>query len=983
MGVVLRAYDPKLHREVAIKLLRADILGQDARERMLREAQAMAQLSHPNVVAIHDVDEAHGEIALVMEYVRGQTLRKWLAARGRSWAQIVERFVEAGRGLLAAHERGVLHRDFKPSNVLVPDQGEAKVADFGLAVSESGATPSSPSTRERAWVELEHTVTPATIEGTPRYMAPEQHRGLDVDPRADQYSLCVALWEALAGAPPFAGKVPELEAGKLDGPPPWPSHVVVPRRLSDAIGRGLAPAPEDRWPSMAELLEAMAPERSRRGAVGLAAISLVALGALGMWWWGRDDARCTGAALQLRGVWDDARRQQVEVAITGTGVAYAPDVWSRVGPGLDEYARWWAALYTETCEATTLRGEQSVEVMDLRMACLRRSRLELEAAVEVLADADADVVERAHEVVDGLVPLTRCESLEALHDEHQAPRPEDEDAIASVHRALARSKAQREAGHYDDALRSVERAQASFDHARYEPLAAESFLERAQVLEDLGRYEDAEQALQQVLELGSRNQRWAMVRRGVLGLLLLTGVRRQQPEQVLGYRPLAEGLCHGDLEAEAKLYDNLASIAVVEGDYAEAQRQFRQALELRRQAKGPSHHTLASLYDELGGALMHAGRYAEAEAEHRRALAMRREHLGSRHPDVAVTLNNLASALHHQGRFVEAERIYQDALAVQQEALGTDHPQTATTLGNLGNTLKRQGRLDEAIASFRRTLAIRQQALGAEHPHVTVALTNLGSALERRGLLDEAETITRRALDRWERAHGPEHPNVALTLGNLAIVLFQQDRLAEAEPMFRRALALKQRSLGAEHPETATAHYNLAQVLRSLGEGDVEVETQLRQALTTMQRGPPPEHPQLAEVQVELGRTLLHQGKHAQAESELRPVLAALEARLEPGHPDIVDVQVLLAEALLGLARAPEARALAEQALIGCEEEPADPGLCGDAAFVRARAAWDCGGGERTQAMRWARIARGSYDQAGEARTDRKAEVMRWVERHR
>ena len=183
---------------------------------MLREAQAMAQLSHPNVAEVYDVELVGGiGLVLAMELVDGGTLKGWLGEADRPWNIVLEAFMAAGRGLAAAHRAGLLHRDFKPANVLVSEDGRFKVTDFGLAmpVESTDGLSSHPSGRVRTLGETEA----GAVMGTPRYMAPEQHTGEPLDTRADQYAFCVALWEGLTGTPPF--RTPHA---KLDGPPPWP-----------------------------------------------------------------------------------------------------------------------------------------------------------------------------------------------------------------------------------------------------------------------------------------------------------------------------------------------------------------------------------------------------------------------------------------------------------------------------------------------------------------------------------------------------------------------------------------------------------------------------------------------------------------------------------------------------------------------------------------------------------------------------------------
>ncbi|MCA9709590.1 MAG: serine/threonine protein kinase, partial [Myxococcales bacterium] len=373
MGVVLRAYDPKLHRELALKQLHRGALDSDGEARLMREAQAMAQLSHPNVVTIYDVERTDDGVVMAMEYAEGQTLARWMADGPRPWREVLERFEQAGRGLQAAHDAGLVHRDFKPSNAIVGPEGRVRVMDFGLARAERGPglepsrTTHDEGQAERvsdeptgAGPDLEHSASGSlsmqltqagAVMGTPGYMAPEQHRGETADARSDQYAFCVSMWEALVGERPFHGDFRGIVLAKHQGPPPLPRGSKVPRHAHEALRRGLQPKAEDRWPSMRALLEELGRDPARRRRRWLRAGAwlggAVGLGAVGLWAWPRSDARpCQDATAQLRGVWDDARRAEVEAALRGTATSYADGTVVRVTERLDAYAEAWAAQHT-------------------------------------------------------------------------------------------------------------------------------------------------------------------------------------------------------------------------------------------------------------------------------------------------------------------------------------------------------------------------------------------------------------------------------------------------------------------------------------------------------------------------------------------------------------------------------------------------------------------------------------------------------------
>ncbi len=276
MGVVYAAYDEELSRKVAVKLLRkSDPSDQQGRARIQREAQAMARVAHPNVVSVYEVGELDGQVFIGMEFVEGTTLGEWQRQPGLSWETILLAYLAAGQGLLAAHQAGLVHRDFKPDNVLVGTDGRVRVADFGLARVDvgagEGAVPIAVAAIEGGAPAAGLTVAGAIL-GTPGYMSPEQHRGLPADEKSDQFSFCVALYEALYGVLPFAGTtLDELSASVSAGAVrPIPASSPVPPPVAATLLRGLSLSPADRYRSMAELVDALSidPRRDRSAAPG-------------------------------------------------------------------------------------------------------------------------------------------------------------------------------------------------------------------------------------------------------------------------------------------------------------------------------------------------------------------------------------------------------------------------------------------------------------------------------------------------------------------------------------------------------------------------------------------------------------------------------------------------------------------------------------------------------------------------------------------
>jgi eukaryotic-like serine/threonine-protein kinase len=803
MGRVVRAYDPKLQREVALKEVRRVSLGEDHRARLVAEARAMAQLSHPNVVAVYDVEE-DDDVVLVMEYVAGQTLADWVQSDAWSWKDIVDRYVAAGRGLAAAHAVGLMHRDFKPRNVLVSQDGVVKVTDFGLAKlgGTSSLGESLVAHGGTSSLGSEGLTAVGVVMGTPRYMAPEQHcKEAILTVAADQYAFCVALWEALCGEAPFRGK--DLARAKHQGPPPWPGgrgrSGETPRRVVEALRRGLSVAPAHRWPSMEALLDVLSREPGRGRASWLmvgAGVVTLGIGAASLHAWAQARAqRCTGAEAQLAGVWDDDRRSAVQAAVIGVGKTYATHVWERTEAELDRYAAEWVAMHTEACEATTVRGEQSSAVMDARMACLHRAKVELQAVTAVLASADAEVVNKAHEVLGALRPLPRCADVTALQAEVEPPSDAEAAAVELAGVQLAASRAAVQAGKYDDASAQVEAAQESLGGVGYGPVRTELALARAAVLDHAGEYTEAEAAYEEALGLAGEHRQWAEMFDASRWLLYLVGYKQQRPEG-LRYLSLARGLARGEPEREGSVHNNLGAILYAQGKYAEGEAEFRRALALWEQAVGAETPRVAGARNNLGAILRAQGKYAEAEAEHRRALAVWKKMLGPEHPDVAMSHNNLGVILQVQDKLEEAEVEHRRALMLWTRALGAEHPYVAMSHNNLGGTLYAQAKYEEAEAEYRPALAAWENALGAEHPHVATAQTNLAEVLLDRGAVDEARALAEQS---WARRQREDIPRVQRA--ETAFVLARVLRATGEPTELERARVLAQQALDAHLEE--------------------------------------------------------------------------------------------------------------------------------------------------------------------------------------
>jgi serine/threonine protein kinase/tetratricopeptide (TPR) repeat protein len=750
MGEVYGAYDPELDRKVAVKLLRIKpgngVTLSEGRQRTLREAQAIARLSHPNVVVVYDVGTFEDKVFIAMEFVEGHTLTYWLESQRRTWQEILKVFVAAGRGLAAAHDKGLVHRDFKPDNVMVGSDNQVRVMDFGLARQASdkppARTPPEPipltiavalpeGERDTVVVPIDgsgaeammkgsgalsgafdmHLTRTGAMMGTPTYMAPEQFRGQATDARTDQFSFCVSLYDALYGERPFAGDgINALATNVIRGDVRnAPANAHVPVWLRKILLRGLRPASTERWPSMEDLIDALGknPTAKRRNWAIACGVTLAVAGlAVGVRPLLTENRRvCLGGPDKLAGVWDltapgaaEAPRQaQIHQAFLATGKSYAPDVFATVSAALTGYAQRWAAMYKETCEATQVRGEQSAEVLDLRMSCLQERRDGLRALTDVFSQATGEVVENAVNATNALGTFDRCANVPLLRAVVKPPEdPATRAKVDDMRMRMAELKARFDAGRWKEALQDAPALVTAAQALGYQPLLAETLLLQGNMMMSLGDPAAAEHTMVRAF--------WR-----------------------------ADASRHDELRAEAA-----EKLVFVVG------------------------------YQE--------GHFGDAE---RWATAARSvlERLGGHEVLQAWLLNDLGCVYSLQGHKEAGVQTLKESLALKEKALGSDHPDVGLSEGNLGLALKELGLNQEALSHVDRSIALLERALGAGHPDFANQLSNRGDILNALGRYGEARQSFQRAEIVWERELGPVNLNLGYALTGIGV-----SDLAEGNP---------------------------------------------------------------------------------------------------------------------------------------------------------------------------------------------------------
>lgn len=839
MGVVFSAHDPRLQREVALKIIRADLGDRSHRARVLREAQALARLSHPNVVPVFDVGIDLGLVWVAMQRVRGLTLAQWLA-EGPAWPAVLDAFAQAGRGLAAAHAAGLVHRDFKPSNAMfdgVPGEAPVLVLDFGLAwapqSNSTAAAGEEPRRGEPTGLVGQSLTATGSVVGTPPYMAPEQHANDGVDARSDQYALCVSIFEGVFGRRPFVGDLEALAAAKRRGPPPRPvDPVELPDRVWRVIARGLAPDPAARWPDIPALLDALADARRppRRWPFVLGAAAIASTAMLAAERAGAPPEPC--AALEaLDRVWSDARRDALADAFAILGAA-KDAAFPRIVARVDDTVATWRARAEQSCAAP---------IDAAAVACLEDAASALDAALDVLASAEPIRAARGVRMIESIAAAHRCDG-----DATPGPRLDPE-----MRRRYERVRALAAAGDLD-ASAALAREMLDDAHAAGDPIAvAWSLLLLGGSEMDRGERAPAEAHLRDALWTATAAGDDLGVTTAAIKLVHLCTYDFDTACAEPWMRAAEAGLARlgpkGDAVAR-ELELARGDVALRDAAFDAALGHYQRALDSAREASGDVGMFESVVLHAIGTAQAAAGRHEEALATFTEADAVEARELGRGDTARSITAELRAGSLYALGRIPEARAALEQGLVLLDAAYGEGHPHAIRARGNLVLLLLDDGELDAALALAQRVVELKRAAFGPDDVQVAIGLYNEGTVHTKRGDHELALARYDEALTLWERARGPDHLDLAHPLSGQANALVELGEAARARASGERALTLYERH-GV---------------------------------------------PVSGELLFDLGRAAWLQGEHAEAQAFGRRAAAAMPAFDRPGHLGRADVEAWL-----------------------------------------------------------------------------------------
>jgi tetratricopeptide (TPR) repeat protein len=876
MSTVWRAHDRQLGRAVALKFMLPlpESASTQGERRLLREAQALARISHPNVVPVYDFGTHEGRVWVAMEHVSGRTLRE--QALGEevvgepSLRARLDRWIAIGRGIAAVHAAGLVHRDIKPENALIGDDGRVRLIDFGLVrladdvdLASDATLTSSRDTHEPAnAMEAASTLTRrGAMIGTPAYMAPEQLRGEPGTPRGDQFSLCLCMVEALSRERPFAAssvseRLTSMSAGAIGRLPAG-----LPRRARAALRRGLSYEPEQRHASVLELLDelerAFAVRRRRLvlgGIGGLLAFALALdVGRAGP---SQPDLRCEIDPEALAGSFDDARVAAIHTSFAATKLPFAETSAAAVERELGAWAQQWHGQRRAACRATRVFELQSEALLERQMACFERTRVEFAQLTRLFAEADARVVTHAPELLAGLPALSSCSRSTAS----ASVSPTELDALAE----LARGHALLLAGDDDGALACAARAKHALADSNPSGLA---WL-RLRTLEYEMKAERFDAGFAALRELADAAARAELVDEEA-------SLRVELAARVAGQwsRPDLERWWLVDAElalARVAAPDDVRHLilartrgllAQARGDYPESERLFAEVLVT---AEAHERWLLADdIRMDIANSLRRREAFADARALYVQIIESNTARWGPEHPHIAHAEHNLGVLEVDAGRFEQAKVHLHRATALFELAFGPEARGALRSKFTLVNVAISTGTLDEAATRLDVLLPKLEAVLGPEH-HETA------QAYNARGILyfyaqDYPASIAayERSLAGFIAAHGEDHDDVGLVLGNLGESFTALGQHEQAMQAFDRCLTILERRLGPDHADLGPALKGRGILRLDSGLSNLAIED-LERAHTLLERAND-EPLELAETRFALARALRQAGQHQRA----------------------------------------------------------------------------------------------------------------------
>lgn len=796
MGVVYVAYDGELDRRVAVKLLRPELsVRPRVREQLLNEAQMLAKMSHPNVLQVYDVGIHRQQIYLALEYIEGESLRAWQERCMGDWHAVVALYRACGEGLVAAHANGLVHRDFKPENVLVGLDGRPRVLDFGLATFSSA--PANLRSGELVTSSQER----GRRVGTPAYMSPEQHAGMETDARSDQFNYCASLYEALYGARPFrGGSLQEIGQNLLHGAP-VPARGSSPVWLRRLVLRGLALDPAARWPSMQALLDEIDRRMHKTTGLWTLYMSLMALFAGALIAFRSGEEACTSGTRQVMNLWSIERLQRIEEAFTASGVDDVDEIWRSVRADVEGQMVEWHGVYNAACLAH-VRSEVSDAVFYAQVACLDQRMLALETVLSTLEKAGPDLVRRARRGLGELQPVAPCGRRDQLRMVAPLPsNPSVASEVATLQGLLTRDEALRsmevKPARPRDFPRILERAQAT----GHTPLVAQVLSSLA--LEATPNALESERLLLRAVFLAEAAGDDILVAQIGIFLVHVMGNRNLRFEEAGRWADLVQSKLERTRTVghwRAELEHNRGTIARRRGDEEGAREHFKAALHLSENEAPRDIYRMGVNLRYLAAIDVNLGNLDRAESTLAGAAAMMRASVGQEHRRYGLIRLTQGHIQIGRSQYGAAKRSFSRLVDFWAATAGPSSSEVALALQNLAEACIFLGEHGEALGHLDRGETILRDSKGDASP-AKAGMLMLRGAIERdREAPETAEILVKQALQIYTARYQSDHPDLVRALLLLGEISLARGDLEAAERYRERAESSIVKLPGAQRP---------------------------------------------------------------------------------------------------------------------------------------------------------------------------------------